>query len=72
MLPLALVNAPRHSAIAGSPDTVCRKLEALFKDFPVEYFWNYVYNEMLPHSASMRSHELLTEKVWPHYSDKIR
>jgi len=53
----------RGLTIAGSPDTVCRKLEALFKEFPAEYFWNYVYNEMLPHQASMRSHELLTEKV---------
>ena len=62
----------RGLTIAGSPDTVCRAFEKLFKEFPAEFFWNYVYNEMLPHAASMRSHELLTEKVWPHFTDKIR
>jgi alkanesulfonate monooxygenase SsuD/methylene tetrahydromethanopterin reductase-like flavin-dependent oxidoreductase (luciferase family) len=61
----------RGLTIAGSPDTVCRQLEALFEKFPVEYFWNYVYNEMLPQKAAMRSHELLTEKVWPHFTDKV-
>jgi alkanesulfonate monooxygenase SsuD/methylene tetrahydromethanopterin reductase-like flavin-dependent oxidoreductase (luciferase family) len=61
----------RGLTIAGSPDTVCRAFEKLFKQFPAEFFWNYVYNEMLPHAASMRSHELLTEKVWPKFTDKI-
>lgn len=61
----------RGLTIAGSPDTVCRAFEKLFKEFPAEYFWNYVYNEMLPHAAAMRSHELLTQKVWPHFTDKV-
>ena len=61
----------RGLTIAGSPDTVCRELEKLLKQFPADFFWNYVYNEMLPHEASMRSHKLLTEKVWPHFTDKI-
>jgi hypothetical protein len=39
---------------------------------PAEFFWNYVYNETLPHAASMRSHELLTEDVWPKFTEKIR
>ncbi|MEX2481880.1 MAG: LLM class flavin-dependent oxidoreductase [Gammaproteobacteria bacterium] len=62
----------RGLTIAGSPATVCRAFEKLFKEFPAEFFWNYVYNEMLPQRASMRSHELLTEKVWPHFTDKIK
>ena len=61
----------RGLTIAGSPDTVNRTLEVLFKKFPAEFFWNYIYNEMLPHKASMRSHELLTEKVWPNFTDKV-
>ncbi len=61
----------RGLVIAGSPDTVCHKFEALFEEFPAEFFWNYNYNEMLPHKAAMRSHELLTRKVWPHFTDKI-
>ena len=62
----------RGLTIAGSPDTVCRRLEQLFKDLPADYFWNYVYNEMLPQKAAMRSHELLTEKVWPHFTSKVK
>jgi alkanesulfonate monooxygenase SsuD/methylene tetrahydromethanopterin reductase-like flavin-dependent oxidoreductase (luciferase family) len=62
----------RGLTIAGSPDTVSRAFEKLLEEFPAEYFWNYVYNEMLPQAASMRSHELLTEKVWPRFTDKIR
>ena len=56
--------------IHGTPDTVNRKLEKLFKDLPVDYFWMFIYNHM-PHQALMRSLELLTEKVWPNHTDKI-
>lgn len=62
----------RGLTIAGSPATVCRELEKLFKALPAEYFWNYIYNEMLPQKAAMRSHELLTEKVYPHFTDAIK
>jgi len=61
----------RGLVIHGSPDTVNRKLEALFKQLPVDYFWMFIYNHM-PHAACMRSLELLTEKVWPNHTDKIR
>jgi hypothetical protein len=30
----------------------------------------FIYNHM-PHAATMRSLELLTEKVWPNFTDKI-
>ena len=56
--------------IHGSPDTVNRKIEALLKELPVDYFWMFIYNHM-PHKALMRSIELLTEKVWPNHTDKI-
>ncbi|WP_420465320.1 LLM class flavin-dependent oxidoreductase [Panacagrimonas sp.] len=61
----------RGLVIHGSPDTVNRKLEALFKQLPVDYFWMFIYNHM-PHDALMRSLELLTTRVWPNFSDKIR
>lgn len=62
--------ADRGLVIYGSPDTVNRKLEELFKRLPVDYFWMFVYNHM-PHKAWMRSLELLTTKVWPNFTDKI-
>jgi alkanesulfonate monooxygenase SsuD/methylene tetrahydromethanopterin reductase-like flavin-dependent oxidoreductase (luciferase family) len=62
----------RGLTIAGTPDTVCRKLEALFKQLPCEFFFNFMYNELLPQKAAMRCHELLTTQVYPHFSDTIR
>lgn len=61
----------RGLTIAGSPDTVNRALESLFKDLPAQFFWNFVYNELIPQKAAMRMHELLTEKVYPNFTDKI-
>ncbi len=60
----------RGLCIHGSPDTVNRKLEVLFKQLPVDNFWMFIYNHM-PQKASMRNLELLTEKVWPNFTDKI-
>ena len=62
----------RGLTICGSPDTVNRTFEELFKKLPAEYFWLYTYNELVPHKASMRSFELLTDKVLPNFSDKIQ
>ncbi len=61
----------RGLVIHGSPDTVNRKLEELLKKLPVDYFWMFIYNHM-PRAACMRSLELLTEKVWPNFTDKIK
>ena len=61
----------RGLTICGSPDTVSRKFEAIFKNLPAEYFWLYTYNELVPHKACMRNFELLTEKVLPNFTDKI-
>ena len=62
-------SASRHR-IHGSPATVNRTLEALLKELPVDYFWMFIYNHM-PRQACMRSLELLTDKVWPNFTDKI-
>ncbi|MGR8920701.1 MAG: LLM class flavin-dependent oxidoreductase [Gammaproteobacteria bacterium] len=60
----------RGLVIHGSPDTVNRKLEKLLEQLPVDYFWMFIYNHM-PHAACMKSLELLTEKVWPNFTDAI-
>ena len=61
----------RGLLIHGSPDTVNRKIEALLEKLPVDYFWMFIYNHM-PHDACMKSLELMTEKVWPNFTDKIK
>lgn len=61
----------RGLVIHGSVDTVNRKLDKLLKELPVDYFWMFIYNHA-PHRALMRSFELLTTKVWPNFTDKIR
>lgn len=60
----------RGLVIHGSPDTVNRKLEALLGRFPVDYFWMFIYNHM-PHDKCMKSLELMTEKVWPNFTDRV-
>ncbi len=62
----------RGLAIVGSPDTVSRKLEALFEDLPAEYFWLFTYTQLIPQPAMMRHFELLTEKVLPNFTDRVR
>jgi len=62
----------RGLTICGSPDTVSRKLEKLFNDLPCEYFWAFYYNELIPQKQAMRGIELMTTKVFPRFSDKIR
>lgn len=61
----------RGMLIAGSPSTVCRKLEELLRVVPVEYFWLFMQNESIPQTKLMRSLELLTTKVWPNFTDMI-
>jgi hypothetical protein len=56
--------------IHGSPDTVNHKLEKLLGDFPIDYFWMFIYNHM-PMDQCMKSLELMTTKVWPNFTDKI-
>lgn len=62
----------RGLTICGSPDTVTRKLEALLEDLPAEYLWLFTYTQLVPQPAMMRHFELLTEKVLPNITDKIR
>jgi alkanesulfonate monooxygenase SsuD/methylene tetrahydromethanopterin reductase-like flavin-dependent oxidoreductase (luciferase family) len=74
--PFALPNtfetiSERGLVIHGSPDTVNRKLEALFQALPCDYFWMFMYNGIVPQRAMMRHLELLTEKVWPNFTDSV-
>ena len=62
----------RGLVICGSPDTVTRKLETLFDALPADYFWMMQYNELVPQPAMMRHLELMTTKVWPRFTDRIR
>lgn len=61
----------RGMLIAGSPTTVCRQIEKMLKATPVEYLWLFSQNESIPQKQLMRSVELMTTKVWPHFTDKI-
>jgi alkanesulfonate monooxygenase SsuD/methylene tetrahydromethanopterin reductase-like flavin-dependent oxidoreductase (luciferase family) len=61
----------RGMLIVGSPATVCRQLEKLLHDAPVEYLWLFMQNESIPQAKLMRSLELMTTKVWPHFTDTI-
>ncbi|MGK2914396.1 MAG: hypothetical protein ACSLE5_08065, partial [Porticoccaceae bacterium] len=58
--------------IAGSPDTVCRKLDKLRKELPSEYLFLLTYTQLIPLNKMMRHWDLLTEKVLPKFTDKIR
>ncbi len=62
----------RGLVICGSPDTVNRKLEKLFEDLPCDYFWLFTYNGLIPQNKMMRHFELLTEKVLPNFTDRVR
>ncbi len=62
----------RGLVICGSPDTVTRKLEKLFKDLPCDHFWLFTYNGLIPQNKMMRHFELLTEKVLPNFTGKIK
>jgi len=62
----------RGLVICGSPDTVKRKLEQLFKNLPCDHFWLFTYNGLISQSNMMRHFELLTEKVLPHFTDRIK
>ena len=62
----------RGLTICGSPDTVSRKLEALFRNLPCAYLWLFTYTQLVPQRALMRHFELITEKVLPNFTDKVR
>jgi alkanesulfonate monooxygenase SsuD/methylene tetrahydromethanopterin reductase-like flavin-dependent oxidoreductase (luciferase family) len=61
----------RGMLILGSPSTVCKQLEAILHDAPVEYLWLFMQNESIPLTKLMRSFELMTIKVWPNFTDTI-
>lgn len=61
----------RGILFCGSPDTVNRQLEAALKTMPLEYLWLFTANELLEQKKMMRNLELMTEKVFPNFTDKI-
>lgn len=63
--------AERGLVVYGSPDTVNRKLEKLFKELPAEYFWLFTYNGLVPQRQMMRHLELMSTKVLPNFTDTI-
>jgi len=62
----------RGFACCGTPDSVCRQLEAMLKDAEVEYLWLFTHAELVPQAAMLRHFELLTEQVLPHFTDQVR
>lgn len=62
----------REILFCGTPDTVCRQMENTLSYMPCEYLWLFTGNELLPQKHLMRSMELMTEKVLPHFTDKIK
>lgn len=62
----------RGFACCGTPDSVSRQLEAMLDGTNVEYLWLFTHAELVPQDAMMRHFELLTEKVLPRFTDRIR
>lgn len=62
----------REILYCGSPDTVCRQMEKTFKYMPCEHLWLFLGNELLPQPYMMRSLELMTERVLPHFTSTIK
>jgi alkanesulfonate monooxygenase SsuD/methylene tetrahydromethanopterin reductase-like flavin-dependent oxidoreductase (luciferase family) len=62
----------REILFCGTPDTVIRQMERTFEYMPCEHLWLFTGNELLPQQHLMRSMELMTEKVLPHFTDTIK
>lgn len=62
----------RGFACCGTPDTVSRQLEAMLAGTEVEYLWLFTHAELIPQPALMRHFELLTERVLPRFTDRVR
>lgn len=61
----------RHLLYCGSPDSVCRQLEQTFGRQPVDYLWLFTSNEILDKRTVMRSMELMTTQVFPHFTGAV-
>jgi alkanesulfonate monooxygenase SsuD/methylene tetrahydromethanopterin reductase-like flavin-dependent oxidoreductase (luciferase family) len=62
----------REILFCGSPDTVCRQMERTLKYMPCEHLWLFLGNELLPQKHMMKSLQLMTDKVLPHFTGSIR
>jgi alkanesulfonate monooxygenase SsuD/methylene tetrahydromethanopterin reductase-like flavin-dependent oxidoreductase (luciferase family) len=61
----------RGTLILGSASTVCKQMETILRQAPVEYLWLFMQNESIPLIDIMRSLELMTTRVWPNFTDTI-
>ncbi len=52
-------------ALVGSVDTVCRHLERMMADRPVDWIFAWTFNSLIPHAKLMKSLELYQTKVLP-------
>jgi alkanesulfonate monooxygenase SsuD/methylene tetrahydromethanopterin reductase-like flavin-dependent oxidoreductase (luciferase family) len=57
----------RGLALVGSPETVTKQLDLLFKQAPVDYLVAWQYISLLPNEVLKRSLELFATKVLPHF-----
>jgi alkanesulfonate monooxygenase SsuD/methylene tetrahydromethanopterin reductase-like flavin-dependent oxidoreductase (luciferase family) len=54
--------------LVGSVDTVCRQMERLLRDTPMQWLFAWMYNGLVPHAANLKSIELFATKVLPRFS----
>ncbi len=62
----------REILYCGTPDQVCRQMEKTLSYMPCEHLWLFTGNELLPQRMLMKSMELMTEKVLPHFTNTIK
>ncbi len=62
----------REILYCGTPDQVIRQMEKTFSYMPCEHLWLFTGNELLPQSMLMKSMELMTEKVLPHFTNTVK
>jgi alkanesulfonate monooxygenase SsuD/methylene tetrahydromethanopterin reductase-like flavin-dependent oxidoreductase (luciferase family) len=57
----------RGLLLVGSPETVTRQLDLLFKQAPIDYLVAWQYISLIPNDALKRSIELFATKVLPRF-----
>ena len=62
----------REILFCGTPDQVIRQMEHTFSYMPCEHLWLFCGNELLPQPMLMKSMELMTERVLPHFTNTIK
>ncbi len=62
----------REILFCGTPDQVIRQMENVFSYMPCEHLWLFTGNELLPQHMLMKSMDLMTEKVLPHFTNTVK